>query len=79
MWMINFLFIYLFIFKLVKGGMKAVVWTDVFQTIVIFSAMVFVTIKGTIDNGGFSEVIQANTDTKRIELFKFVYKNLQLI
>ncbi|XP_035222452.1 sodium-coupled monocarboxylate transporter 2-like isoform X2 [Stegodyphus dumicola] len=38
------------------GGIKAVVWTDVFQTIIIFGALFTVIIKGSMDVGGLQEV-----------------------
>ncbi|CAG9796745.1 unnamed protein product [Diatraea saccharalis] len=51
-----------------KGGLKAVVWTDVIQTLIMVGAIILVIIKGTIIVGGFQEVIKRNWDTGRIEL-----------
>ncbi|KAK7477614.1 hypothetical protein BaRGS_00031162 [Batillaria attramentaria] len=38
------------------GGLKAVIWTDVFQAFVMYAGMLAVLIKGTIDVGGPSKV-----------------------
>ncbi|CAD5116252.1 unnamed protein product [Dimorphilus gyrociliatus] len=38
------------------GGMKAVVWTDVFQMLLMFCGMLAVIIKGSISVGGMNEV-----------------------
>jgi len=38
------------------GGMKAVLITDVFQSILMFASVICVAIKGTVDAGGFVEV-----------------------
>lgn len=53
--------------KTFKGGLKAVVWTDVIQTIVMFGAMVLVIVKGTLDIGGVGTVWIRNWQSDRIE------------
>ncbi|KAH8295080.1 hypothetical protein KR018_006880 [Drosophila ironensis] len=55
------------IFYTTAGGLKAVVWTDVIQTVVMVGAIFFVIIKGTIDVGGLGVVIQRNLDSGRLE------------
>ncbi|XP_003736692.3 sodium-coupled monocarboxylate transporter 1 isoform X2 [Drosophila pseudoobscura] len=55
------------IFYTTAGGLKAVVWTDVIQTIVMVLAIFFVIIKGTMDVGGLGVVIQRNFDSGRLE------------
>ncbi|SPP78364.1 sodium-coupled monocarboxylate transporter 1 [Drosophila guanche] len=55
------------IFYTCIGGLKAVVWTDVIQTIIMFGAMALVLIKGTLDIGGPSVVWQRAQDTARLE------------
>ncbi|XP_045470959.1 sodium-coupled monocarboxylate transporter 1-like isoform X2 [Harmonia axyridis] len=55
------------IFYTSMGGLKAVVWTDVIQTIIMFGSLVLVVVKGTLDAGGFSNVWQRNWDSERIE------------
>ncbi|XP_037806366.1 sodium-coupled monocarboxylate transporter 1 [Lucilia sericata] len=49
------------------GGLKAVVWTDVVQTISMIGALVMVAIKGSIDIGGASKVLEEAWDSGRIE------------
>lgn len=55
------------------GGIKAVVWTDVVQTVIMYGTMAFIVIKGTIDVGGISVVYQRNNDTGRIILPPFTW------
>lgn len=52
---------------ILQGGIKAVVWTDVIQIIVMFGSIFLVIIKGTIDTGGFSTIIERNLESDRIE------------
>ena len=53
------------------GGIRAVIWTDVFQVIVMFSALILVITKGTVDIGGFNALIEINRAGGRLELFNF--------
>ncbi|XP_076359006.1 sodium-coupled monocarboxylate transporter 1-like [Tachypleus tridentatus] len=53
------------------GGMKAVVWTDLFQVTMMFIAMFVVVFKGAEDEGGWANVWQKNLDGQRIEFFNF--------
>ncbi|XP_039303168.1 sodium-coupled monocarboxylate transporter 1 isoform X2 [Solenopsis invicta] len=55
------------IFYTCVGGLKAVVWTDFFQTFIMFGSMLLIIIKGTADIGGLSLVIRRNLDSGRIE------------
>lgn len=55
------------IFYTCVGGLKAVVWTDVVQTVIMFGAMVLVVIKATLDVGGLSIVWERNYNSGRIE------------
>ncbi|XP_013175750.1 PREDICTED: sodium-coupled monocarboxylate transporter 1-like [Papilio xuthus] len=55
------------IFYTSLGGLRAVVWTDVIQTVVMIGAMVLIIIKGTIIVGGLEEVIMKNWNSDRIE------------
>lgn len=57
----------------IQGGLKAVVWTDVVQTLIMFGAMVLIIVKGTIDVGGFGVVYQKAKESGRIESPKFVF------
>ncbi|XP_077277693.1 sodium-coupled monocarboxylate transporter 1 isoform X1 [Temnothorax americanus] len=56
------------IFYTCVGGLKAVVWTDFFQTFIMFGSMLLITIKGTVDVGGLSLVIRRNLESGRLEL-----------
>ncbi|XP_036149264.1 sodium-coupled monocarboxylate transporter 1 isoform X2 [Monomorium pharaonis] len=55
------------IFYTCVGGLKAVVWTDFFQTFIMFGSMLLITIKGTVDIGGLSLVLGRNLDSGRLE------------
>ncbi|XP_070135189.1 sodium-coupled monocarboxylate transporter 1-like [Drosophila bipectinata] len=59
------------IFYTTAGGIKAVVWTDLIQTMVMVGAILLVIIKGTIDVGGVDVVIQRNLDSGRLEWPEF--------
>jgi Na+/proline symporter len=50
--------------------MKAVVWTDAFQSLVMLIAMIWIMVKGVIDSGGIAAVWKDNMETDRIEFFK---------
>ncbi|XP_005188094.2 sodium-coupled monocarboxylate transporter 1 [Musca domestica] len=56
------------IFYTCVGGLKAVIWTDVIQTVIMVGAIIFVIVKGTIDVGGFGVVWERNSATGRIEI-----------
>lgn len=49
------------------GGMKAVLVTDVFQSLLMFAAVFAVVIAGTIQVGGLHEVFQRANEGKRIQ------------
>ncbi|GBP88682.1 Sodium-coupled monocarboxylate transporter 1 [Eumeta japonica] len=55
------------LFTLSLGGLKAVVWTDVIQTISMFGAMIVVLVKTTLMVGGLGEVMKNNWATGRLE------------
>ncbi|BFY97780.1 hypothetical protein BsWGS_00820 [Bradybaena similaris] len=48
------------------GGIKSVVWTDVFQTVVIFGGIIVVLIKVCLDVGGMGIVLEMASDNGRI-------------
>ncbi len=54
------------------GGMKAVMWTDVFQTVLMFLAMISVFVRGVFLNGGLENIVQANIRGNRFEFLKCV-------
>jgi len=53
-----------------KGGMKAVMWTDVVQFCFMFAGILAVIIKGSIDHGGFSNIWSIMYDDQRIQFFE---------
>ncbi|XP_046852724.1 sodium-dependent multivitamin transporter-like [Xenia sp. Carnegie-2017] len=53
------------------GGLKAVVWTDVFQATVMVAGLITVFIVGTINVGGFDKVWQINKERGRLTFFDF--------
>lgn len=55
---------------ILKGGLKAVVWTDTVQTLIMFGALLFVIIMGTLSVGGFKEVWSRSEQGGRIDFFK---------
>lgn len=59
-------------YKLLQGGMNAVVWTDVLQSILMLSAAATVFISGTISVGGINEVTSALRRGERNTFIKFV-------
>ncbi|GFO41783.1 sodium-coupled monocarboxylate transporter 1 [Plakobranchus ocellatus] len=48
------------------GGIKSVIWTDVFQTGIIYAGVLTVLVKGTMDAGGAQEVWKVNEENGRI-------------
>ena len=50
-----------------QGGLKAVVWTDVVQTISMLGALLLVAVKGTMEVNGVGEIFQEALKTERIE------------
>jgi Na+/proline symporter len=50
--------------------MKAVVWTDAFQSIVMLAAMIWIMTKGILDSGGLGQVWNDNWETDRIQFFE---------
>ncbi|XP_064455843.1 putative sodium-dependent multivitamin transporter [Ornithodoros turicata] len=53
------------------GGMKAVLWTDLFQSLLMFLAMFSVVAVGSYNVGGVGNVWQAALDGGRIEFLNF--------
>lgn len=55
------------------GGMKAVLWTDVLQSVLMFLALLSVIIKGSIDMGGFQEVLNTAEKGGRLNFFNTTF------
>ncbi|XP_069104824.1 sodium-coupled monocarboxylate transporter 1-like [Argopecten irradians] len=53
------------------GGLKAVIWTDVFQAVVMYTGMAAILIKGSIDAGGVSETWRIASENGRLNFFNF--------
>ena len=57
---------------LFQGGIKAVVWTDAFQILIITVGMVALLIKGVLEVGSIDLVIQRVKDGGRMPYFEWV-------
>lgn len=53
------------------GGLKAVIWTDVFQSVIMLLSMLAIIFKGTYDIGGFENMWNINKDGGRLNFFDF--------
>jgi Na+/proline symporter len=53
------------------GGLRAVIWTDLFQALVMFTSLFFIIIKGLIDVGGFENLWKINEAGGRLNFFDF--------
>lgn len=51
---------------ILKGGLKAVIWTDVIQSFLMYGSILVICIKGTLDVGGIEVVLQRNRDSGRL-------------
>ena len=60
-------------FYFFQGGMKAVIWTDVFMFVVIEATIILVLTMGSIEAGGISRVWQINKDAGRLDVLRFFY------
>uniref|UniRef100_T1J8R9 Sodium-dependent multivitamin transporter n=1 Tax=Strigamia maritima TaxID=126957 RepID=T1J8R9_STRMM len=58
------------------GGIRAVMWTDVFQTLIIYSSLLAIAIKGTIDVGGLGVVRDRGVKGKRIAVAPALFINI---
>ena len=53
-----------------QGGMKAVIWNDVFQAIVMLGGLIAVLIVGTLKVGGFGEVCDLLEKGQRLKFIE---------
>ena len=53
-----------------QGGIKAVMWTDAFQSLMMFGSFLTVILKGSYDAGGPYKVFDDNYKTGRVQLFE---------
>ncbi|XP_076041758.1 sodium-coupled monocarboxylate transporter 2-like [Oratosquilla oratoria] len=56
------------IFYTTLGGIKAVLWTDTVQVVIMFVSMVLIIVKGASDIGGFWYIWNKNQEGHRIEI-----------
>jgi len=54
----------------VKGGMKAVMWTDVLQICFMFAGILAVIINGSLEHGGFGHIWSIMYDDQRIQFWE---------
>ena len=59
------------IFYTALGGIKAVIWTNVFQALCMITSCLVVVILGEEASGGSAKVFELSYKSKRIELFNF--------
>ena len=52
-----------------QGGLRAVVYTDTFQAVVIFTGVLALIVKGVIDVGGPGEVWRRSQEGGRLDNF----------
>lgn len=60
----------MFNFAFIQGGLKAVIWTDVFQSVIMLAGMLTVAVTGTIEVGGVKKVWEINEKYGRINFFE---------
>ena len=53
-----------------QGGIKAVIWTDVFQIGMMYASIVAVVFKGASDLGGMDRVLKIAAVHDRVTFFK---------
>lgn len=66
------------IFYTCLGGIKAVVWTDVIQIILMYGTLLLIVVRGTMLVGGLSVVLERNLESGRFEAPEYNYLKLQL-
>ncbi|XP_076970376.1 sodium-coupled monocarboxylate transporter 2 isoform X3 [Tamandua tetradactyla] len=54
-----------------EGGLKAVVWTDAFQMVVMIVGFLTVLVQGSVHAGGFHIVLEKATNGSRLNIFDF--------
>jgi Na+/proline symporter len=64
------MYFFIIITYLLQGGLKAVIWTDVFQSVVMVAGLIVVLVVGSNEVGGLSKVWQINKDFGRMNFFE---------
>ncbi|KAK1796495.1 hypothetical protein P4O66_009526 [Electrophorus voltai] len=57
--------------KMNRGGLKAVIWTDVFQMVIMLSGFMAVITQGAVLQGGFGRIWDDNYKGGRLDTFSF--------
>ena len=60
-----------------QGGFKAVIWSDVFQCVVILGGLVVIVVLGSIKTGGFIEVWRIYGEHGRLNA-KYVHTTIRV-
>jgi sodium-coupled monocarboxylate transporter 8/12 len=58
------------VFYTAIGGIKTIVWTDIFQFLVIMTSVIIVTWIGVKSTGGFTNVWNAASAGGRLDIFE---------
>lgn len=53
-----------------QGGLKAVMWTDAFQMIIVFIGLLALVIKATVEVGGFNYVWETAKQAGKLQADK---------
>ena len=53
-----------------KGGLKAVIWTDAIQLIIMVAGVIVVLIYGSIEQGGFFKVLEVNRLSGKLDILE---------
>ncbi|KAL7036977.1 hypothetical protein ACKWTF_009024 [Chironomus riparius] len=69
--MITPVVMFICIFYTCLGGIKAVVWTDVIQIMIMYGTLILINIKGTYEAGGLAVVIERNIESGRLSMPDF--------
>ena len=54
----------------VQGGLKAVVWTDVFQSVIMLAGLIIIAVAGVVEVGSLGKVWEINKRHGRINFFE---------
>ena len=57
-------------YAIFQGGLRAVLWTDVFQVFVMFAGIIAIVAQGVYNVGGFGNVWAIAQERKRIQFLK---------
>ncbi|XP_033731569.1 sodium-coupled monocarboxylate transporter 1-like [Pecten maximus] len=52
------------------GGLKAVIWVDAFQFLIMMSGILVIIVKGVLEVGGFGEMWKINQEWNRVNFWK---------